>query len=106
MEFYNYPVTSTLTESLVPHFWAFCKKIIATRNILLNDSLDEFRNGCTSVLQKMVESVCCMENGLCLLVKILKETLHGRSCLKKYKRKYKFIMKPGDFLCQVIYKNN
>lgn len=78
MEFYNYPVTSTLTESLVPHFWAFCKKIIATRNILLNDSLDEFRNGCTSVLQKMVESVCCMENGLCLLVKILKETLHDK----------------------------
>lgn len=76
MEFYNYPVTSTLTESLIPHFWAFCKKITATSNILLNDSMDEFKNICTSVLQKMVESVCCMENGLCLLVKVLKESLH------------------------------
>ncbi|XP_052095034.1 testis-expressed protein 10-like [Mytilus californianus] len=81
MEFYNYPVTSTLTESLIPHFWAFCKKITATRNILLNDSMDQFKNICTTVLQKMVESVCCMENGLCLLVKLLKENLHDNKTI-------------------------
>lgn len=78
MEFYKYPITDSFTASLVPHFWMFCCKVTVTHCLLSDTVVQLFRSVYSVVLDRLVDSLCHMKNGLQLLISVLKKNLHGR----------------------------
>ena len=77
MEFYKYPITDSFTASLVPHLWTFCCKVTVTQCLLSDTVVQRFRSVYSVVLDRLVDSLCHMKNGLQLLISVLKKILHG-----------------------------
>lgn len=81
MEFYKYPIADCFTDSFVQHFWTFCRNVAEAEKCLSVDSTTQFKLLYNLVLQKMMDSLCWMKNGLQHMVSCLHQDLsdNGRS---------------------------